>query len=199
MPPIRNADTMTLPPNPSLTHAFERGVLPLRPELERVARRYTGNIHDAEDLVQEALAKAWSGFASFTPDTNLRAWMFRIMVNTWISSHRRAERRPKESLTDEFTDAQLAQIRFVSSPSAEWEAINGLPDSRLRQAVAALPPALALTIYHAAICQYSYREIAEIQNIPVGTVMSRIHRARKHLRLALRDLATDRGVEGTAA
>jgi RNA polymerase sigma-70 factor (ECF subfamily) len=187
-PPIGAAE-MTPSPNPRQTTEFERGVLPLRPELERVARRYTGNVHDAEDLVQETLAKAWSGYGSFDPGTNLRAWLFRIMVNTWISSHRRTQRRPKESLTDAFTDAQLAEDRYAVHPSAELEALQDLPDGRLRHAFAALPTSLALAVYYADVCQYAYKEIAEIQGIPVGTVMSRIHRARKQLRLALSDLA----------
>jgi RNA polymerase sigma-70 factor (ECF subfamily) len=187
-PPI-GATEMTPSPNPRQTSEFERGVLPLRPELQRVARRYTGNAHDAEDLVQETLAKAWSGFGSFDPGTNLRAWLFRIMVNSWISSHRRAERRPKEALTDVYTDAQLAEDRSAVHPSAELEALQGLPDGRLRHAFAALPASLALAVYYADVCQYAYKEIAEIEGIPLGTVMSRIHRARKQLRLALSDLA----------
>ncbi len=91
-------EVVTSPPT-SQTAEFERAVSPLRAELQRVARRYTGNAHDAEDLVQETLAKAWTGFGSFDPGTNLRAWLFRIMVNTWISGHRRTERRPRELLT----------------------------------------------------------------------------------------------------
>ncbi len=177
-------------PSPlSQTAEFERVVSPIRAELQRVARRYTGNAHDAEDLVQETLAKAWTGFGSFDPGTNLRAWLFRIMVNTWISGHRRTERRPKELLTDTFSDAQLARDRSSARPSAEVEALQGLPGGRLRQAFAALPGTLSRAVYYADVGQYAYKEIAEIEGIPLGTVMSRVHRARKQLRLALSDLA----------
>jgi RNA polymerase sigma-70 factor (ECF subfamily) len=172
----------------SQTAEFERAVGPLRADLQRVARRYTGNAYDAEDLVQETLAKAWTGFGSFDPGTNLRAWLFRIMVNTWISGHRRTERRPREVLTDTFSDAQLAGDRSSAHPSAEVEALLGLPDGRLRQAFAALPAALSRAVYYADVSQYAYKEIADIEGIPLGTVMSRVHRARKQLRLALSDL-----------
>ena len=109
---------------------FEREALPLRDELGRAARRYVNNAHDAEDLVQETFAKAWAGFDSFDPGSNLRAWMFRIMVNAWISSHRRSERRPRETLTESFTDAQLVadSRRFATSPSAETQALQWLPE-----------------------------------------------------------------------
>ena len=177
------------PPPISQTAAFERGVRPLRAELERAARRYTGNAQDAEDLVQETLTKAWIGYGSFDPGTNLRAWLFRIMVNTWISRHRRTERRPRELLTDTFSDAQLARDRSSSHPSAEVEALQALPDGRLRQAFAALPGTLSRAVYYADVSQYAYKEIAEIEGIPLGTVMSRVFRARKQLRLALSDLA----------
>ena len=189
---------MTPPRNTTQIREFERGVLPLRAELERAARRYTGNVHDAEDLLQETLAKAWSGFGRFAPGTNLRAWLFRIMVNTWISGHRRTERRPKELLTDTFTDAHLAADRFAAhTRSAELEALRGMPDRRLRRALAALPASLAQAVYYADVCQYPYKEIAEIEGIPLGTVMSRVHRARRQLRLALSDLAAERSPEHT--
>jgi RNA polymerase sigma-70 factor (ECF subfamily) len=153
---------------------FERDVLPLRAELERAARRYARNVFDAEDLVQETFAKAWAGFGSFDPGTNVRAWMHRIMVNTWIGSHRRGERRPRESLTDSFTDAQLAaqSSRFATSRSAESQALQWLPDEDIRQAVQALPESLQAVVYYADICQFAYKEIAQIEGIALGTVMS---------------------------
>jgi RNA polymerase sigma-70 factor (ECF subfamily) len=166
---------------------FEREALPLRDELSRAARRYTNNAHDAEDLVQETFAKAWAGFDSFDPGSNLRAWMFRIMVNTWISSHRRSERRPRETLTESFTDAQLATAsrRSHTSPSAETQALQLLPDGDLKRAFQTLPASLQSVVYYADICQLAYREIADLERIPLGTVMSRLHRARRQLRSAL--------------
>jgi RNA polymerase sigma-70 factor (ECF subfamily) len=166
---------------------FEREALPLRDELRRAARRYTNNAHDAEDLVQETFAKAWGGFDSFDPGSNLRAWMFRIMVNAWISSHRRSERRPRETLTESFTDAQLvaASRRFHTSPSAETQALQLLPNGDLKRAFQTLPASLQSVVYYADICQLAYREIADLERIPLGTVMSRLHRARRQLRSAL--------------
>ena len=169
--------------------------LPLRQELERAAYRYTRNVHDAEDLLQETFVKAWAGYGSFDPDTNLRAWMFRIMVNTWISSHRRTERRPKEALTDSFTDAQLGaqSARSVGLPSAEAQALQRMPNDRIRNALQTLPQDLQAIVYYADVCQFAYKEIAAIEGIPVGTVMSRVHRARRQLRVALCDVAAEHG------
>jgi RNA polymerase sigma-70 factor (ECF subfamily) len=174
---------------------FERETLPLRQELERAAYRYTRNVHDAEDLLQETFVKAWVGYGSFDPDSNLRAWMFRIMVNTWISSHRRTERRPKEALTDSFTDAQLGaeSARSVALPSAEARALQRMPNHRIRDALQTLPEALQTIVYYADVCQFAYKEIAAIEGIPVGTVMSRVHRARRQLRVALCDVAAEHG------
>lgn len=179
-----------LPPTHS-THdrsaRFVADALPLRPELERAARGYTTTLQDAEDLVQETYAKAWAGFGSFDEGTNLRAWMFRIMVNTWISTHRKVERRPQETLTDEFTDAQLAaeNRRSPAVASAEAQALTRLPNHDVARAMRTLPHDLQTALYHADIRQLSYKEIAAIEGVPLGTVMSRVHRARRQLRLAL--------------
>jgi RNA polymerase sigma-70 factor, ECF subfamily len=170
---------------------FERDAVALRRELERAAYRYTRNVHDAEDLLQETFMRAWAGYGSFDPDTNLRAWMFRIMRNTWISSHRRVQCRPTEALTPSFTDAQLGaeSMRAGAHPSAEVKALQAIPDDRLRNALQALPHALQAIIYYADVCQFAYKDIAEIEGIPVGTVMSRVYRAHRQLRPALGDLA----------
>lgn len=166
---------------------FGRDAVALRRELERAAYRYTRNVHDAEDLLQETFMKAWAGYGSFDPDTNLRAWMFRIMRNTWISSHRRVKCRPAEALTHSFTDAQLGaeSMRSGAHPSAEVQALQRISDDLLRNALHALPHALQAIIYYADVCQLAYKDIAEIEGIPVGTVMSRVYRARRQLRAAL--------------
>lgn len=181
--------TAALAAQSTLAHRFAAEAIPLREELLRVARRYTSNHHDAEDLVQETFTKAWVGFGSFDPGTNLRAWMFRIMVNTWISTHRKTLSRPQESLTDEFTDSQMAARadRATASPTAEDQALRGHIDDDLRQAIETLPAILRSTIYYTDICQLPHKEIALIADVPVGTVMSRVHRARQSLRNALRD------------
>jgi RNA polymerase sigma-70 factor (ECF subfamily) len=166
---------------------FVADAMPLRPELERAARRYTRNSQDAEDLVAETYAKAWAGFGTFDAGTNLRAWMFRIMVNTWISTHRKVERRPQETLTDEFTDAQLAaESRHAPTvASAETQALTRLPNDDVARVMRTLPQSLQTAVYYADICQLPYKEIAAIERIPLGTVMSRVHRARRQLRLGL--------------
>jgi RNA polymerase sigma-70 factor (ECF subfamily) len=182
-------------PVPCAEATFEREVLPLRDELERAARRYTRNVHDAEDLLQETLAKAWAASASFDPGSNRRAWMHRIMVNTWVSAHRRSERRPRESLRDAFTNAQLAaeSRRSAVMPSAEDQALQWSPDAGIRRAIETLPQILQEVIYFADVCDYTYKEIAEMTDVPVGTVMSRLHRARSRLRAALIEVAREYG------
>jgi RNA polymerase sigma-70 factor (ECF subfamily) len=184
-----NVDPPMHSTEPARARLFEREALPLRDELGRAARRYSNNAHDAEDLVQETFAKAWAGFDSFDQGTNLRAWMFRIMVNAWISAHRRTERRPRESLTESFTDAQLMaeSRRFHTAPSAETQALQLLPDGDLKRAFQTLPTSLQAVVYYADICQLAYKEIAAIERIPLGTVMSRLHRARRQLRSVLLD------------
>jgi RNA polymerase sigma-70 factor, ECF subfamily len=186
----RSDDVMpsTTEPGSSRASRFEHDAYALRDELTRAARRYTANAHDAEDLVQETYVRAWAGFESFQPGTNLRAWMFRIMVNTWISAHRRSQRRPRETLTDAITDAQLMaeSQRHHTAPSAESQALQLLPNGDLARAFQALPESLQLAVYYAYVCQLAYQEIADLQRIPLGTVMSRLHRARRQLRAALR-------------
>jgi RNA polymerase sigma-70 factor (ECF subfamily) len=170
-------------------------MLPLHAELERAARRHTQNVDDAQDLVQETFVKAWAAYDSFDPGSNARAWMHRIMVNTWIGAYRRAERRPQESLVGSFTDPDLAvdNRRSHAGPSAEENALEWWPNSVIRQAIQALPERMQHVVYYADVCQYSYKEIAQMDNIPVGTVMSRIYRARARLRVALADFARQSG------
>lgn len=180
---------------PSKAELFERDLLSLRAELERAARRYVRNPHDAQDLVQETFAKAWAAYDTFDPDSNGRAWMHRILVNTWISAHRRMERRPQELLTDSFTDADLAaeNRRSSASVSAEARALQWMPNDQIRQAMQKLPQVMQEVVYYADVCQYTYKEIAALEGIPVGTVMSRIHRARARLRVALCEVACEEG------
>lgn len=177
------------------TARFIRDVLPLVDTLYRAARRYTVTPADAEDLVQETLAKAYAGFHSYADGTNLRAWLLRIMTNTWISSYRAAQRRPDE-VSAEVTDAELAAMAAHTAtglPSAELAALEAMGDDDVRAALAALPVEQRLVVYYADVEGMRYKEIASILDIPQGTVMSRLHRGRTRLRRLLTDVATARG------
>lgn len=175
---------------------FERDALPLLDQLYRVASRYARNTADAEDLVQDTMIKAYNGFDSFDDGTNVRAWLLRIMTNTWISSHHRAARRPVEVLSEEITDAQLAGSARHSSaglPSAELAALESLGDDEVRAALDELSEDQRLVVYYADVEGFRYREIAQILDIPEGTVMSRLYRGRKALRRLLVTVALERG------
>lgn len=166
---------------------FTSEALPLRPELERAARRHVHNFHDAEDLVSETYAKAWAGFDSFQEGTNFRAWMHRILINTWIDAYRRSETRPAESLTDSFTDAHLGGVaaQSGSAPSPEDEIFQEIPNEHLLAAMRELPAAHQAVLFYADVCEWPLKRIAELEGIPLGTVMSRTHRARCRMRAAL--------------
>ena len=177
-----------------LTARFERDAIPLLDQLYGGARRMTRNHADAEDLVQNTMLKAYTGFRSFRQGTHVRAWLFRIMHNTWVNDYHKTRSRPLEELSGEITDWQHATDwqRFPGCRSAEVEALEALPDSEIVEALDALPHGLRMTVYYADVCGYRYREIAEIMNIPIGTVMSRLHGARRRLRMLLTDLARER-------
>ena len=175
---------------------FERDALPLLDQLYRAARRYTRTTADAEDLVQETMTKAYAGFHSFTDGSNIRAWLLRIMTNTWIASYRAAQRRPDEVLSDEITDAQLA-AGVARSPvelqSAELAALEAMGNDKIRAALAALPVDQRMVVYYVDVEGFRYKEIAEILGVPLGTVMSRLHRGRRRLRELLAGAVETRG------
>jgi RNA polymerase sigma-70 factor (ECF subfamily) len=169
-----------------LERRFTSEALPLHGELLRVARRYTVNLHDAEDLVQETFVKAWTSYESFTPGSNPRAWMKRIMVNIWIDDFRKSQRRPTVVLAGSDTDASRSiEGRGCAAASAEEVAMGLLPNSALVQGVRSLSSDLQSVLFHADVCQLPMRTIAELEGVPVGTVGSRLHRARRQLRSAL--------------
>jgi RNA polymerase sigma-70 factor, ECF subfamily len=165
---------------------FERDVVPYMKELYPSALRMTRNPSDAEDLVQETVAKAYRAFHQFEPGTNLRAWLYRIMSNTYVSAYRKKRREPLQSLYDDI-EAAPAAAGGLNEParSAEAEALDRLADSDIMQALRELPDEFRTAVYLVDVEGYPYKEVAEMLAIPIGTVMSRIHRGRTKLRQRL--------------
>jgi RNA polymerase sigma-70 factor, ECF subfamily len=183
-------------PEGDLAQRFEAEVIPLLDTLYAGALRMARNPDDASDLVQETVERAFKGFKSYTPGTNLRAWLFRIMTNAYINTYRKKQRQPLQSSADEVEDWQMHKAASHTSAglrSAEAEALDQLPDSDVKRALASIGEDYRVAVYYADVEGFAYKEIAEIMGTPVGTVMSRLHRGRKQLRELLEDYATERG------
>jgi RNA polymerase sigma-70 factor (ECF subfamily) len=180
-----------------LSARFERDAMPFLDQLYGAAMRMTRNPADAEDLVQETYLKAFGAFTTFTEGTNLKAWLFRILTNTYINAYRKKQRQPYQTGTDDLTDWQLHAAESHTSRglrSAEAEALDRLADVDVVEALAAVPEDFRIAVYLADVEGFSYKQIAEIMDTPVGTVMSRLHRGRKLLRELLEDYAIERGL-----
>ncbi|MFL5796660.1 MAG: sigma-70 family RNA polymerase sigma factor [Actinomycetota bacterium] len=178
---------------------FERDAMPLMPQLYSAALRLTRNPADAEDLVQEAYLRAYRGFGGFTEGTNLKAWMYRILTNTFINAYRKRQRQPVTVLEEEIPDWYLYdRLRDTDgsgeTASAEAQVLEHMPDEDVQGALDALPEAFRMAVLLADVEGFSYKEIAEILGIPIGTVMSRLHRGRKSLEKLLWEKVRERGL-----
>ena len=177
------------------TARFESDALVFTSQLYSAALRYTKNPHDAQDLVQDTYAKAFTSFHQFEPGTNLKAWLYRILTTTFINNYRKDQRRPLIS-GSELEDWQIADASSHTShlgKSAEDEVLENIADKDVKDALAAMPEEFRMAVYLSDVEGFSYKEIAEIMEVPTGTVMSRLHRGRKLLRESLAAYAKERG------
>ena len=191
-------DTTTLDPTVAkeLLERFERDAIPLIDQIYAGALRMTRNPADAQDLVQETYTKAYRAFSQFNEGTNLKAWLYRILTNTYINIYRKAQRGPAVDPTEQIEDWQMARAERHTSGglvSAEMQALENLPNPVISNAFSMVPDDFRTAVYLADIEGFSYKEIAEIMDVPVGTVMSRLHRGRKAFRELLEDYAIENG------
>lgn len=181
-----------------LRERFETEALPLLDQLYAAAYRYTGSASDAQDLLQDTFVRAFSSFHTYTPGTNLKAWMYRILHNAFINDYRRKKRRPLEVESENATDWEMYQASShdpTGLKSAEAEAFSSLTDSVVVQALEEMPAVYREAVLLADVEGFSYQEIADLMGTPAGTVMSRIHRGRAMLRKRLADYARQQGIK----
>jgi RNA polymerase sigma-70 factor (ECF subfamily) len=176
---------------------FEEQAIPYMDQLYAAAMRMTRNPADAADLVQETFVKAFGAWSTFSQGTNLKAWLYRILTNTYINIYRKRQREPFQGTIDELEDWQLGGAESTTAThgrSAEAEAIDRMPASVVKDALQEVPEDFRLAVYLADVEGFSYQEIADIMKTPIGTVMSRLHRGRRLLRELLADYAAERGI-----
>jgi len=194
---MANASSAPAPAEQDLLDRFDRDVLPLLPSLYGAALRMTRNPADAEDLLQETTLRAYRGFASFREGTNLKAWLYRILTNSFINTYRKKQREPKtvdgpEDMDDWFLFDRLGAQSVARS--AEEDVLENIPDADVKEALESIPENFRMAVLLADVEGFSYKEIAEITGVPIGTVMSRLHRGRKALEKALYGVAKERGL-----
>jgi RNA polymerase sigma-70 factor, ECF subfamily len=179
-----------------LRRRFEAEALPMLSGMYSAAYRLTRNAADAEDLVQETFLRAYRAFQQFTEGTNLKAWLYRILMNTFINSYRKKQREPQTISDEEIEDWYLYSRMAAdgSEPSAETSVIESLPDEDVQEALSSLPEQFRISVLLADVEGFSYKEIAEITGVPIGTVMSRLHRGRKALEKRLWEVVRERGL-----
>lgn len=178
---------------------FVELTLPYMGALYSAALRMTRNPADAEDLVQESYLRAYRGFDGFREGTNLKAWLYKILTNTYINEYRKAHRRPTEVDLDDVEDLYLYHRlggvdEAIAQQSPEAEVLERIPDHEVKEALESLPEQFRLAVLLADVEGFSYKEIADIMNVPIGTVMSRLHRGRKLLEKRLWEFAQGRGL-----
>jgi RNA polymerase sigma-70 factor (ECF subfamily) len=173
---------------------FQEQVLPFLPSLYGAALRYTRNPADAEDLVQQTVLRAFQGWKGFESGTNLKAWLYKILTNTFISGYRKKQREPKTVSADENEEFSLYDMLVESNMTPEAEIIERLPDEEVKAALESLPEQFRTAVLLADVEGFSYQEIADITGVAIGTVMSRLHRGRKALQKALWEYAQKRGL-----
>lgn len=180
-----------------LERRFKVEALPYLDQLYGAAMKMTRKPQDAQDLVQETFTKAFASFATFTAGTNLKAWLYRIMTNAYINTYRKRQREPFLGAVEELEDWQMGgaeSTTAMSSRSAEAEAIDRTPATVVTDALNDLPEDFRMVVYLADVEGFSYQEIADIIERPIGTVMSRLHRGRARLRQALGEYAREQGI-----